>query len=176
MRVGITGDFLKLRENPMNVKDALRQGLETSNMVAMGYLSDLTDEELMRRPCPGCNHINWQLGHLIASENHHVASHSPKFVKPLPQGFKEKYAKETVGSDDASQFCTKAELLQLAAEQRSATLAALDAMSEADLDKPSGIEYAPTIGALLSMEGSHWLMHAGQWAVVRRELGRAPLF
>jgi hypothetical protein len=32
------------------------------------------------------------------------------------------------------------------------------------------------VGALFSVEGSHWLMHAGQWAVIRRQLGRKPLF
>lgn len=160
----------------MNAKDALRLGIETGNMVAMGYLSDLSDAELMQRPCPGCNHINWQVGHLIASEHHHLSAHSPQFAKPLPEGFKEKYSKETANSDDPATFLTKAELLKVAAEQRAATLAALDAIDEADLEKPSGIEYAPTIAAVFSMEGSHWLMHAGQWAVVRRQLGRKPLF
>jgi hypothetical protein len=28
------------------------------------------------------------------------------------------------------------------------------------------------MGALCNMMGSHWMMHAGQWVVVRRELGR----
>jgi uncharacterized protein (DUF1330 family) len=32
--------------------------------------------------------------------------------------------------------------------------------------------YAPTVAAAFSMLGSHWLMHAGQWVIVRRELGR----
>ena len=29
---------------------------------------------------------------------------------------------------------------------------------------------------MFSLFGSHWLMHCGQWAVVRRELGRKPIF
>jgi hypothetical protein len=29
---------------------------------------------------------------------------------------------------------------------------------------------------VFSMQGSHWMMHAGQWAVLRRKLGRPPLF
>ena len=29
---------------------------------------------------------------------------------------------------------------------------------------------------MLALAGTHWLMHAGQWAVVRRQLGRPPLF
>ena len=35
---------------------------------------------------------------------------------------------------------------------------------------------APSVGAAFSMQGGHWLMHAGQWAVVRRQLGREPIF
>jgi len=38
------------------------------------------------------------------------------------------------------------------------------------------ITHAPTIGAMFSMHGTHYVMHAGQWAVVRRQLGRKPLF
>ena len=78
--------------------------------------------------------------------------------------------------DDPSAFCTKAELMQVAAEQRAATLAALEKIDESEFDKPTGVEWAPTKGAMFSMQGSHWLMHAGQWAVIRRQLGRPPLF
>ncbi|MEX0819769.1 MAG: DinB family protein, partial [Pirellulaceae bacterium] len=64
-------------------------------------------------------------------------------------------------------------------EQRAGTLAALAKLSDEDLDKPSpeAIQsYAPNVAAAFSMQGSHWLMHAGQWAVVRRQLGKPPLF
>jgi uncharacterized damage-inducible protein DinB len=94
----------------------------------------------------------------------------------LPAGFAEKYSKETASSDNASQFCSKTELLKVAAEQRAATLAALANLADADLDKQTGIPYAPTVGSLFSLQGSHALMHAGQWAVVRRQLGHPPLF
>jgi hypothetical protein len=28
---------------------------------------------------------------------------------------------------------------------------------------------------MLSMQGSHWMMHAGQWVIVRRNLGKPVL-
>ena len=28
-----------------------------------------TDAEMMKRPCEGCNHIKWQVGHLISFRN-----------------------------------------------------------------------------------------------------------
>ena len=101
---------------------------------------------------------------------------APNTTPPLPAGFAEKYSKDTATSDDPKAFCNKDELLKAHRQQRAATLATLDKMSDEQLDGPSGFDFAPTIGSLLSMQGSHWLMHAGQWAVVRRQLGRKPLF
>ena len=36
--------------------------------------------------------------------------------------------------------------------------------------------YIPDWGTAFVMQDSHWVMHAGQWAVIRRQLGRPPLF
>jgi hypothetical protein len=160
----------------MNSREAIRLSLDTGHMVALAYVQDLSDADLMRRACPGINHINWQLGHLIVAENHMVNQACPGAMPPLPAGFAEKYTKETAASDNSAQFCSKDELVQAAGEQRAGTLAALATLADADLDRPTGIDYAPTVGALFSLQGGHFLMHAGQWAVVRRQLGRAPLF
>jgi hypothetical protein len=160
----------------MNPREAIKLSIDMGDFVAKGYLDDLTDEELFHRPAPNANHINWQLGHLIASTNFHLSKAAPGSEKPLPAGFAEKYTSDTAANDDRKAFLTKNELLKAHAEQRAAMLAALEKQSDADLDKSTGVEYAPTVGALFSVEGSHWLMHAGQWAVIRRQLGRKPLF
>lgn len=158
----------------MNTREAIKLNMDMANDICMGYLSDLSDQEMMKRPCQGCNHLNWQVGHLVASEHGMMSKQFP--MPPLPAGFAEKYEKETATVDNPEKFCTKAELLEAAKAQRTGTLAALDKVSDADLDKPSGLDFAPTIGALLSIQGSHWMMHAGQWAIVRRQLGRKPMF
>jgi hypothetical protein len=160
----------------MNVKEALKLGIDSGKMISLGYLEDLTDQELLHRPAKGANHINWQLGHLIESENQMTNIALPGSMPPLPAGFAEKYNKDTAGSDNAASFLKKAELLKVFEQQRAATLKALEKVSEADLDKSTGVDYAPTIGAMFAMQGTHWVMHAGQWAVVRRQLGRKPLF
>lgn len=163
----------------MNSQEAIKLGLDMADMISMAYLEDLSDEDLMKRPAEGCNHINWQVGHLIASENQILNGVLPGSMPALPDGFAERYTKETAASDDAAQFCSKEQLLAAHKTQRAATLAALAKASAEELDTPGPEEmkaYAPTVGAALSMQGSHWLMHAGQWAVVRRQLGRAPLF
>ena len=65
-------------------------------------------------------------------------------------------------------------------QMKAASLAAVDATPEADLDKPGPEmicrEYAPTVAAMLMVLGTHWLMHAGQFVPIRRKLGKPPLF
>ena len=160
----------------MQAHDVIRQVIEMGNTVGMGYLSDLTDDDLLQRPDPGCNHVNWQVGHLIVSENHSINQAVPDSMPPLPAGFAEKYSPSTAGRDDLSAFATKAELMETLQQQRAATLNVLGTLSAEDLDKATGISYAPTVSSLFTLQGTHWLMHAGQWVVVRRQLGHAPLF
>ncbi len=163
----------------MNAKEALKINIDMGEFISMGYLGDLTEQDLMHRPASGANHIRWQLGHLIASEYEMLEKCFPGSMPKLPEGFAAKYVKETAASDKASDFHTKDQLLDTYKQQRAATVKKLEQISEADLSKASPEpmqSYAPTIGAVFSMQGTHWVMHAGQWAVIRRQLGRAPLF
>ena len=50
----------------MDSREAIKLNLDTAKMICDGYLDDLSDEDMMKRPHPGCNHIKWQVGHLIA--------------------------------------------------------------------------------------------------------------
>ncbi|MFO1023102.1 MAG: DinB family protein [Planctomycetales bacterium] len=159
----------------MDARAAIKGGLDMADMISQQYLGDLSDADLLVRPVPGNNHIAWQLGHLIASEHGMIEETLPGSMPKLPEGFVEKHSKETAGSDKASDFLTKAEYLKLMAEQRAATVKALAATSDSDLDKPGPEKwrnFVPTVGAVFNMQGSHWLMHVGQWAVVRRKLGK----
>ena len=97
----------------------------------------------------------------------------------LPEGFAERHSKDTAASDDPQDFLAQGEYLELMEQQREGTLRTLDAMSDEQLMAPSpeSIRYfGPTVGAVFAGEATHWMMHAGQWAVVRRKLGRPPLF
>jgi hypothetical protein len=156
----------------MDSRAAIKLAIDMGDLVAKSYLNDLSDADFMRRPHPSCNHINWQVGHLIASENQMGNLAVPGSMPPLPSGFAEKYTRETVSSDDPAQFASKEVLMRVYAEQRAATLAALETVTDQDLDKATGMNYAPTVGSMFSLQGSHWLMHVGQWVIVRRQLGK----
>ena len=124
------------------------------------------------------NHLAWQLGHLITSSKKMLGGLGQP-APALPAGFEESYSKETANLDNPAMFATKDVYLELAAKIKAASLAALDAIPESKLDDPGPEamrEYAPTVAAVLTMLGTHWLMHAGQFVAVRRKLGKAPLF
>ncbi len=159
----------------MNTKDAIKQTYGFSQMVLNGYLGDFEDADLMQRPGEGCNHIAWQLGHLISSEGNLLNMAVPDAAAELPDGFVENHAKENAGSDDASQFCTKAEYLELFQKVQAATFAALDSLSDDDLDKPGpeGMRnFCPTVGSLFILISTHVMMHVGQIVPIRRRLGK----
>lgn len=163
----------------MSVAEHIKTSLQTPTFVVQAYLEDLTDEQLMLRAADGVNHIAWQLGHLIASEHMLINMVCPDSMPALPEGFAEQHGKETAGSDDASAFCTKAEYLKLMNEQRAGALATLEKLSDEDLAKPAPEEMhriAETVGAMFAMQGTHWMMHAGQWVIVRRQLGKPAMF
>ncbi|EMI45872.1 DinB family protein [Rhodopirellula sp. SWK7] len=159
----------------MNAFDILKQTYSTSQMVLTSYVSDLTGAELLTRPGEGCNHIAWQLGHLIVSEGSLLDSIIPGHSITLPEGFAENHSRENVASDDASQFATTEEYLALFAQLKEATFAAIDSLSVEDLDKPAPEHLAkmfPTLGSILVLVTTHPMMHVGQVVPVRRKLGK----
>ena len=70
----------------MNTPATISATMDLSRMVMKKYVEDLTDAELLRRPGPGCNHVAWQLGHLIASECGLLESIHPGAAPTLPAG------------------------------------------------------------------------------------------
>jgi hypothetical protein len=163
----------------MQAKDAIKSALKSTQRMLEMYLADLSDADLLVRPIANANHIAWQLGHLIKSEPELVHMELPDAVYPeLPAGFAEQHSKETATVDPPKGFHTKAEYLALSKEVRGATLALLDNMSDADIGRASTgkmARWAPTLADLFLMLGTHTMMHAGQFTVVRRKLGKPVL-
>ncbi|TWT43806.1 DinB superfamily protein [Phycisphaerae bacterium RAS1] len=158
----------------MTTKDLLKHNINQAHFIANAYLKDLSDSDLLTRPAPGANHIAWQLGHLIASERQMIEAIGCRMPE-LPAGFVEKHSKETAASNGPAGFATKSEYLALFARMHEATLRAIDATADADMDRPgpeSMRAYAPTVGAIFAMIATHEVMHAGQFAVLRRKLGK----
>jgi hypothetical protein len=164
----------------MRATDALRTALTSTRDLFTMYLGDLSDADLLVRPVPRANHIAWQLGHLISAEGWLIKQALPEAVySELPAGFAERHSKETAAIDPPKGFATKAEYLDLFGKAREATLTAVGRLADADLDRPTQgpmAKFAPTAGAMVVLVANHTLMHAGQFTVVRRMLGKPIVF
>jgi uncharacterized damage-inducible protein DinB len=158
----------------------LDTALNSTQRLTNDYLTDLSDADMVVRPVPGANHIAWQLGHLIASEINLVRSQLPNAAYPeLPAGFAEQHRQEMATHESPKGFLGKQQYLDLFNRVREATKATVAKLSDADLDKPSTgnmAQFAPTLGAFLMLIVNHTMMHAGQFSVVRRKLGKPVLF
>ena len=146
-------------------------------MILTTYVGDMTDDDLMVRVTPGANHIAWQLGHLITAENE-MLSTAGFTAAALPDEIAAAYTPESSTSDDPAKFRKKDQYLGWIDEQRAATFAALDSVSNADLDKDAPEKmraYAPKIGDVFNMIGVHTMMHAAQFVPIRRKLGKPVL-
>ncbi|MBI2824460.1 MAG: DinB family protein [Planctomycetia bacterium] len=162
----------------MDTRQAIASSLTNADFLVQTYLADLKPEELLARSLPGTNHIAWQLGHLISAECFLVGKALPGKGPTVPAGFGEKHKKQTAASDNPADFLTKEEYLRMAKEVRSGTLRLVDELPAEEFDR--AVEVPPpvvkTVGQTFLFVGAHWLMHAGQWAIIRRKLGRPPLF
>ena len=163
----------------MDFKDSIRTTFETADLLTQAYLADLTPQEMLMRPAPDANHIAWQLGHLIAAERDFVEAAVPGSMPALPAGFAERHTKDTAMSDKPADFLSKDEYQKLAKHVRAATLEVLDKLNGADFDKPpsGGVPpFVKRVGDCFLTVGTHWIMHTGQWVVLRRKLGRPRMF
>jgi hypothetical protein len=141
------------------------------------HLADVTDAEMLARPCGAANHIAWQLGHMIATEIDLINAATPGALPPPPAEFRERHTK--VGAARNEGFSSKAELLALFESTRLRTIAWVKSLRDADMARPmpEAVQgFAKTVGHLAVMIPVHDAMHCGQFQVVRRSLGKPVLF
>ena len=164
----------------MNAKDVIRQVIQGGHRIVRGYVADLSDAELLIRPAPGANHIAWQLGHLIEGSRRMLGALGQP-VPAVPAGFEAAHARDGTSSkcDEPGRFLGRAEYVALLDGVLAASLAAVDAIPDKALDNPAPEpfnKHVPTVGGLLALQGTHLLMHAGQFVPVRRKLNKPVAF
>ena len=148
---------------------AIKNELAMGMLVLKTYLEDITTEELKIRPAKKANSLAWQIGHLICSE-YRVLTSLGASVPQISDDFIKEHSFDN--TPETKNNISKEEYLSLYEKVREATLNFLSSLTNEDLDKPGPEymkDYAPTIGSVLLLQGSHMLMHAGQIAVFRRE-------
>ncbi len=164
----------------MNGVQVIQESLGSTQFLFNKYLEDLSDTDFLVRPVPGANHLAWQIGHLIHSEIMLVRSQVSDAKYPdLPADWADVHSPKTAGNEGPGGFRSKAEYLSIFNEVRGSTIANVGKLTDADLDRPTQgrfTEFAPKLGNMLLMVVNHTLMHAGQFSVVRRKLGKPVIF
>jgi hypothetical protein len=161
----------------MNAIAPLRSSLLMTQHLLNGYLSDLSDSDLLVRPVEGANHIAWQIGHLIDVERR-LGQQIPGLPEvELPAGFSEKHANKPEAQQSSAGFCSRKEYVDLFNKTREATLTALGKLSDADLERPArGPANVKNLADVALLMCNHCMMHGGQFSVIRRKLGKPVLF
>jgi len=161
----------------MTGREAIKSALEGTRKILEWFVKDFSDEDLLVRPLPNANHAAWQIGNVISGDVYFVQFEVPTAKMPeLPAGFMEQHGPEGASKDTG--FLTKQEYLDLFAQVRAGTIAALMSLADDDLDKPSSEKmrpFSPTVGSVFQLASDHTLMHAGQFSVIRRKLGKPIL-
>lgn len=160
----------------MDPKDLIRQTLRSSDAFIDLYLNGMDSPDLLVAAVPGMNPIAWQMGHLISVERAILNALEPGASPDLPAGFEEAHGKGKGQEGDPASFAGVAEYRALWQAQRAATMAALDRMTEADLEQPNPVERlrhrATTVGEAFNFLGLHTMLHVGQFVAVRRCLAK----
>jgi len=155
--------------------DLIRDNLNKSSDRVLARIDEMR-EHCMVVPTPhgGC-HTLWVLGHLAYIEALVVRGFMRGEPNPLA-GWEELFDGADVGGEE-SPYPPFEQVLAKLHEVRAATLALLDGLSEADLDRASANAprgHEETFGTwrkCLQYAADHWYMHRGQLADARRAAG-----
>ena len=162
----------------MDVRSVLRELLTTSRLIVDRYISDMTCSELLSRPGKVANPSLWQLGHLIASEVEMLELIGHPYLGVMPEHFTELHKKGSCPKSWGENITDESfhlPYLQLMKDVRTFTHQVLGAMTDDEFGQPAPEKmrsYAEVKGSIFSMIALHECLHAGQLAVLRRELNK----
>ena len=163
----------------MNAIEYIKQEMAMSEAWILGLAADMKDSPLTAPTPNGGNHPLWCLGHLVYSEGNLVHKYIKGEANPVAE-WAELFDSGTTPLDDASKYPTYDELLAKFEMVRGGTMAIVDKLTDADLDKPSHAEgemaqWFGTVGQCLAAIPIHFGFHGGQIADARRAAGLKPL-
>lgn len=142
----------------------------TGNLIA-----DITEEESMIRGEHALNHIRWQTGHLVHSDNIILSLFDEKaedfdLYKRIFQG-------GTDPSDDSSAYPSMADLRDRFSEVHQKVIRRVERATDAELSKEVGSgEHKATVWQAITFLCAHAFYHSGQIAQVRKIIGRDRMF
>ncbi len=144
----------------------------------LGYakrlVADVPDDTMALQPAPGMNHAAWVLGHLACTAEMLGAMIG---VRPTcPTDWAARFDWNSSPSSDASQYPSKATLLQALEDAHATIAAALPDVPQSRWQETTPLEavrgFLPTLGdCFVFVMAAHENMHLGQLSAWRRVQG-----
>jgi len=159
----------------MNIKDLYRHQFDMGQYYLREMVKEMSHEEMVTPPVPGGNYALWSLGHITFSEASGLYVQLRQEPNPL-EAWEALFDQGTTPTAGGQGYPGKDEVWSHFEQVRRDLLAFLEAQSEEDLDKPSGVDHPwyDTAGKMLGVLAVHQAFHAGQIALARKALGKPP--
>ncbi|MBX7168756.1 MAG: DinB family protein [Pirellulales bacterium] len=158
----------------MSLKQRLLAQLKKSRKFTEELLTAFkTPQEWTHRVHPNANHALWFAGHIGWVDNFMISLIDPSKTRDAP-GWGERFGMGSQPVDDAAAYPPVEQVLDYLSERRATFLGLLEAMDEADLDKPTpkgAPGFLPDYATLFQTAIWHEGLHSGQVTVARRALG-----
>lgn len=161
--------------------DAVLERLRRARLYTCQFLTDLTPDEWFWSPSTYTTHIAWQVGHLAVAEYNlclrRLRGRTPADEAMISDAYIEAFKLGSSPVTGAANNLPLDEIERVFHAVHEQVLAELPLVDNAELDTPvepphrafktklGAIEYSP----------QHELVHAGQIAMLRRLMGKAPL-
>jgi uncharacterized damage-inducible protein DinB len=153
----------------------LQFALETSRRMLHMFVDDLTPEQRLYRICPEANCVDWVVGHLVLTEQRFHAVFGAAST-PLPEGFDKLFARDETAPRQVS-YGDTSNLMKLFDQQRDITINRVCELKEEELIVPLTNPHPrfSTLGEAAQFCALHTTLHAGQFSMIRRMLGKPPV-
>lgn len=163
----------------MQAIDLVRFSLNLTDGLFQKLVADLRTHPMATQSPAGGNPPVWTIGHLAMLE---AAIPSILFGKPHPlPDYGSLFGQGTTPAKDAKAYPSFDEVLTTYTSHRRETLKLVDELGEAGMTRvptniPKGFEKEmATVGQTLTVIALHQMLHLGEMADVRREVGLKPL-
>jgi uncharacterized damage-inducible protein DinB len=151
--------------------------LQFSRGAVRMFTEDLSPQEMLHRTTPKANCAAWLIGHLTLTDRNMLKRLGVTDLPPLPDADFEKRFSRDEGCPQAEAFGEVSMLLATFESHRDSLIALASSMTPQQLDQPLDKPHPrfKSVGELLAFMSLHTCIHAGQFTMIRRSLGRPPV-
>jgi uncharacterized damage-inducible protein DinB len=145
-------------------------------------LSGTSPDDWFRMPHEGVSHIAWQVGHLAFAEYSlalkRIRGKRAEDAQLLPPAFVEKFGRGSLPQPDPRAYPSTAEIRGVFDALHQHVVDEISALDDAVFDEAvtDPHPHFSTKGGALVWCAEHEMMHAGQIGLLRRLLGKPPLW